>query len=107
MKRQYIRFGEIPEDERSGIYSHNESTGEKEIGVSVYDQLDGSPCIPFPITGTTLNTLECFILYTKQKIYLVEGDEVGRGTDNEPLIRNIRIIKEITNKFYENAKQEK
>ena len=28
-------------------------------------------------------------------VYLVEGDEVGKGTTNEPLLKNVRIIKKL------------
>lgn len=28
-------------------------------------------------------------------MYLVEGDEVGNGTTNEPLLKNIRIIQKL------------
>ena len=28
-------------------------------------------------------------------MYLVEGDEVGNGTTNEPLLKNVRIIQKL------------
>ena len=31
-----------------------------------------------------------------QNVYLVEGDVVGRGPIGEPLLRNIKVIKNIT-----------
>jgi NAD-dependent DNA ligase len=47
-----------------------------------------------------LFTIQGFILYNKRKVYLLTGTEVGKGTDGEPIIRNIRIIKEITKEIY-------
>lgn len=28
-------------------------------------------------------------------MYLVQGDKVGKGVTNEPLLRNVKIIKEL------------
>lgn len=31
----------------------------------------------------------------RRPMYLVQGDEVGKGATNEPLLRNVKIIKEL------------
>ena len=96
----FIRFGEIPENERSGIFRGEDSIGE-EIGVSVYDaNIDEvgnvSVGIPLPLTKSTLDTFIGFVEYQNRKCYLVDGEVVGRGADGEPLIQNVKVIKEIT-----------
>lgn len=93
---QYIRFGDIPENERSKVWNDDEIIGELE-GVSVYPAIiDGegniSIGLTLPVTRTTLDTLNVLLAYDNRKCYLVDGDYVGRGTDNEPLIKNIHIV---------------
>lgn len=95
----YIRFGEIPTDERSGVYHAGELI-KKEEGVSVYDaKIDDwgnvSVCLPLPITRSTLDTFRDLVEYDNRKCYLVKGRYVGKGSDNEPLIREVEIIEEI------------
>lgn len=99
----YIRFGEIPKDERSSIYYRGMYCG-KEEGVSVYDCafIRGGYhiIVPCPITMGGLDTLTGFLFYNKDKpVYFVEGEQVGTGHDGEPLIHNIKIITDITDRF--------
>ena len=103
INRYFIRFGEIPENCVS--YSWNtegEQTGV-ETGVSVYDAsyIDGKwhIVIPQPISEKGLNTLYGFLLYQKRNVFVVTGDVVGYGSDNEPVIENPVIIEEITDIF--------
>lgn len=97
---QYIRFGDIPKNEESCVYNGDELIG-KENGVSVYPAIiDENGSIIFglhlPVTRTTLYTMQYLIEYDNRPCYLVEGDLVGTGTDGEPLIKNVRIVREIT-----------
>lgn len=100
----FIRFGEIPEDEQSSIRYRSFYCG-KEPGVSVYDCViwgDGVPQIvlPIPFLEGALNTLTWLLIYNKDRpVYLVTGDVVGHGHDNEPLIKNVKIVKDITKEF--------
>ena len=100
----FIRFGEIPKDEQSSIHYRSFYCG-KEPGVSVYDCViwgDGIPQIvlPIPFLEGALNTLTDMLIYNKDKsVYLVTGDVVGHGHDNEPLIKNVKIVKDITKEF--------
>ena len=72
--------------------------------MSVYDcyEKDGKyhVVLPTPLSSSSLYTIQGFILYDRRRVYLVDGNEVGRGTDKEPIIKNIRIIKEITKQIY-------
>lgn len=95
----YIRFGDIPANEKSKIYR-----GEQEIGsensVSVYPAFEDKEGniilgLNLPITKTSLHTQQHLLEYESRPCYLVTGDYVGKGTDGEPLIKNVRIIKEI------------
>lgn len=100
----FIRFGEIPKDEQSSIRYRSYYCG-KEPGVSVYDCIiwkDGAPQIvlPIPFLESALNTLSWLLIYDKDRpVYLVTGDVVGHGHDNEPLIKNVKIVKDITKEF--------
>lgn len=95
----YLRFGDIPSDEKSRVWRGEELIGY-ENGVSVYDVIigeDGKISVGFPLPAieSTLDTFIGFIKYQNRPMYLVDGDFVGRGSDNEPLIRNVKMIKEI------------
>lgn len=95
----YIRFGNIPKDEKSSIYFHGVDTGKKEIGVSVFNacKINGvyHIVIPNPCTGDTLDDIVRFMKYSSEPFFLVTGKKIGLGTDNEPLIINVKIIKDI------------
>lgn len=94
----YIRFGDIPSNETSKIYRGEVEVGN-ENGVSVYPafEVNGDTVLglTLPITKTTLYTQQHLLEYDNRPCYLVSGDYVGKGTDGEPLIKNVRIIKEI------------
>lgn len=95
----FIRFGEIPENERSGIYV-GEDLVSYEDGVSVFPAFydsDKNVCIgiTIPVTKTSLYTLQSLVEYESRPCYLVSGDVIGRGADNEPLIKNVKIIEKI------------
>ena len=102
-KKHYIRFGEIPENEVSGIYRGEVKVGE-EKGVSVYDavEIDGiwRVVLPNPLLKEVGFDLYNFIQATEymyetehKPMYLVQGDEVGKGATNEPLLKNTTIIR--------------
>lgn len=100
---EFIRIGEIPEKEKSSI-NLGSGDGKRfigyEIGVSCYHatKVDDEYHIVLPhVTKSTIGTLYGLIEYnySNDKSYLIEGDLVGYGTDGEPLVKNIKIIKEI------------
>ena len=100
----YLRFGEIPKDECSSIHYRGYYCG-KEKGVSVYNCsiINHKPHIilPMPFLEGAINTLTDLLFYSgkDKKVYLVTGDVVGYGHDNEPLIKNVKIVKDITEEF--------
>lgn len=110
MNKIYIRFGEIPENEQSKIGNGAIGEGYKcigyEIGVSVWDAvlLDDGYHLVAPINGNSATygdfssyafPDDCYGCRPDDKIYVVSGDEVGKGSDNEPLLKNVKIIKQL------------
>ena len=97
----FYRFDDIPEDECSSIWNNNDEVIGKEKGVSVYEahkNLNGiySPVIPFPTNEKALNDFIYHIGYFTGNKYLVTGDLLDEtGTDGEPLINNVKIIKKL------------
>ena len=97
----FYRFGDIPEDECSSIWNNNDEVIGKEKGVSVYEahkNINGtySPVIPFPTNEKAFNDFIYHIEYFTGNKYLVTGDLLEEtGTDGEPLIKNVKILKEL------------
>ena len=103
-KTLYLRFKDPPTNERSGIYNNTGETkiGE-ELGVSCYRGvvIDDKVYIIMPHKQSTTYY---WLLeeYNKGKIplYIITGDEVGKGTDDEPVLRNVKIERKIKNWVY-------
>ena len=96
----YLRFGEIPIYERSGIYKGDLGKIGEEIGVSCYNGVvvgDEVFIIMPHIQATTYYWLLEEYNRGKTGLYIIDGDEVGKGSDGEPLLRNVRIIRQIFN----------
>lgn len=104
----YIRFGEIPENGKSKIHLGDYIAGE-EAGLSVYEAVkaDGEyyPILPENVNENGLVDYFEFLIRrhtTHQKVYLVTGDRIRiNGRDGEPLLQNVKVIKEITNTYKE------
>ena len=107
----YIRIGDIPSEEKSAVYNGDIVVGYED-GVSVYDcvEIDGLYRIimPLPLKEGQGMTYECLIqeitqcrykIENPRNIYLVSGIEVGKGHDNEPLIKEVKILKDLTGQF--------
>lgn len=107
----YIRIGDIPSEEKSSVYRGDVVIGYED-GVSVYDciETDGLYRIvmPFPLKEGQGMTYECLIqeitqcryeIENHRNVYLVSGIEVGKGNDNEPVIKNVKILKDLTEQF--------
>ena len=93
----YLRFGKIPKNERSSIYKIDEKIGEEE-GVSCYRGViyEDKVYILMPhIPSSTYYWLIDEYNRGKTPLYIIDGDEVGLGSDDEPVLRNVKIIKEI------------
>lgn len=121
----YIRFGDIPEGERSGIgaspnvYKHLYRRSDHEVGVSVYDvDWDASRnlwALDVYNVASAADLIDS-AMRRMRKVYLVSGHEVTygdltvhekelvewnedgwvRGIDNEPLLRDVSILQELT-----------
>lgn len=85
--KNYIRFGEIPIYERSINYF----TYLYEDGVSVFN-IDTNGEIEI----NNMRLISSLLNRLHEKAYLVKGIEIGNGNDNEPLLRDVKIIEEIT-----------
>jgi hypothetical protein len=96
----YIRFGRWREEEQS----KNFITNEMEKGVSCYNaswdtdtkkwtlETDVNPDT---ITGTLQGLIDGYLEKPTKKIFLVTGDLVGEGSDEEPLLKNVKAVKEL------------
>lgn len=86
----YIRWGTPP---RSGR-SRNYATGELEGGISVYaaEWNPGTDCIEFAEDGALGGTGLGYVLSGRTDVYLLTGDEIGRGSDGEPLLTDVRVL---------------
>ena len=97
----FYRFDEIPEDECSSIWNNNNEVIGKEKGVSVYEahkNINGeyTPVIPFPTNEKAFNDFIYHIGYFTGNKYLVTGDLLDEpGTNGEPLIKNVKILKKL------------
>lgn len=100
--KYYLRFGDIPTSGLSNIWLRDEIIGQ-ELGVSVYDAVlmtDGWHVIlPKPMTREVLHTLYGLIA-EKRSVYILSGEEIGIGTDGEPLLKDPQILSEITEDFW-------
>lgn len=91
--KQYIRFGEIPLDGKSKIRNHTDNTivGE-EIGVSVFEFIEGRGIV----VPNNQQARDDFLKLTNswwKPQYIVMGEEIGIGSDGEPLLKDVKIIK--------------
>lgn len=97
LKFCFIRAGSIPENEQS----KNHITGELEKGVSVYLAIKMGGKSHYRIVFPTLEDDKlqkaCASLSSiKEKtLYEVSGDLIGYGSEHEPLLKKVKIIKEI------------
>lgn len=101
--KYYVRFGLWPDNERSGIgeaYRRIHGGPAYEEGVSVYEASWDDRKRRWLLwandeTFSFAPTLDA-VLSEKRDIFLVTGDEVGVGTDGEPLLRNLKLIKKLS-----------
>lgn len=94
--KRFLRFGKIPNTNKSQNYH----TKKLENGISVYEYVyhENKYKIIFPhLTYSSCVSLSGCI---DRPCYLVEGQLVGFGSDGEPLITDVQIIKEVTSELY-------
>lgn len=90
--KTYIRYGELPPDGKSKIHNRvGEIIGE-EKGVSVFEYIEGRGIVVPDNQNARDDFLKLSNSYWKPA-YLVSGEEVGIGSDKEPLLANVKILK--------------
>lgn len=102
MRDYFIRFGNIPKDERSGIYMDGDLVGY-ENGVSVYDTTvlfkKWIVIPPHPLSVDNIESLGALVLQAQSDenfpILLVTGKMIGKGTDGEPVIVDVKVIRNV------------
>lgn len=90
-KLVYLRCGDLPENGRSRNYR----TNELEAGVSVYEGIlrDGKAMILLP-SGTPGACVTASGA-VERPVYMVGGEVVGRGSDGEPVLANVQVVKRV------------
>ena len=95
--RYYVRFGPWSTEE----VSKNYATGHLERGVSAYDaefDLDTRRWnLEVTNEAAAAGTMQSLI-YGTRDIFLITGTEVARGSDDEPVLKGIKILKRLTKK---------
>lgn len=96
--KRYIRFGDVPDSEASGVFNSDNGIVRNEDGVSVFEsEIEGNIhkiVLPSFSTGP-LHDIGNFMSDNKGKIYLVFGNKVGTGIYGEPLLKDLKIINEL------------
>ena len=100
--KKYIRFGRVPPNEISKLW-HSDRAYKEEKGVSVWDSVMANniyfPILPDNPTESCIADYFNF-LFGKKRVFLVTGDELSqKGSVKEPLLKNVKIIKEITDDY--------
>ena len=107
----YTRFREIPKDEKSkrgnGCSGDGYETVGYEKGVSVWDCVYNYDIGMYQLVAPHSTRFtkgdfsqaafpdDCCGCDPNKKIYVVTGIEVGYGADNEPLIKDVKIVKKL------------
>ena len=97
----FIRFKDIPNDEISGIYDGDLGRIGNEPGTCCYEcvMIDNIYRIIIPSLdeGSVWDLVSYLYEFKKGRIpaYVISGTIVGRGTYNEPALKNITIIHEL------------
>lgn len=88
----FVRFTPSIKDDLRYKSSQNAITGRSEAGLSVNpaEYLEYS-----------------FLMLGGYKCYLLSGEIVGRGGDNEPLLKNFKVVAEVNKKVIDEATEAK
>lgn len=84
----YIRWGKLPK----GGKSKNHTTGELEAGVSVYSARYNPITTGYDYDDDALADAAIRYLMLGYPVYLVTGEQIGHGSDGEPVLANVTII---------------
>lgn len=101
--KQYIRFGDIPEDKKSKVHK-SDAIIRTEAGVSVWNCAFVND-VPFPLLPENASESAMadyfYCILGDKPVYLVEGTELDkRGSADEPLLGDdITIVHEYTDDY--------
>lgn len=103
MRLCYIRFGKLPIG-KSKIYRGDVLIGEED-GISVWECLEHNGTyrllVPNPCNANAMADIDSYLLrshyYNSKPVFEVEGTVVGTGSDGEPLLSNITMVKKLAN----------
>lgn len=102
-KINYLRVGDWHPSETSRIYSNGgDVLLGTENGVSVYPVIYKNNKFTFLVDNESLSAdLHMLFMsidgdWNNKPAYILDGDVIGYGMDNEPLLKNITIIKDVT-----------
>ena len=90
----YVRFGYPPISGKSSIRCGDDKTGE-ETGLSVYVGVEIDKQIQILLPSLTESACVSLSGCLKRDMYEVTGDVIGTGSDGEPLLVNVSVIKKI------------
>lgn len=109
----YLRFKHIPRSKKSSIYRSSIKVGE-ELGVSVFElaEINGILRVVFPVyiensiiknfDSTPEGYSNDFSMLWNEFMdnlipaYLVTGTEICKGSDGEPVIKDIKIVRKLS-----------
>jgi hypothetical protein len=109
----YLRFKHIPRNKISNIYRNGIVIG-KELGISVFElqEINNVLRVVFPVyiengiiknvdptpEGYSNDFSMLWSEFVDRKIpaYLVTGTEICKGSDGEPVIKDVKIIKKLS-----------
>ena len=109
----YLRFKHIPRTKKSSIYRSSIKVGE-ELGVSVFElaEIKGVLRVIFPvyIENSIMKNFDAtpegysndFSMLWNEFMdnlipaYLVSGTEICKGSDGEPVIKDVKIIRKLS-----------
>lgn len=102
MKLCYLRFGELPPNGKSRIHRGDIIVGE-EAGVSVWECIEHNGTyrllVPNPCNANAMSDIDSELLkshyYKPKPVFEIEGAVVGTGSDGEPLLSNITMVKKL------------
>lgn len=102
-KRQFfIRFKDIPENEVSGIYDGDCGKIGDELGVSCYQFIQQGNYYNIVLSSIYDGFLHDLIWFLNDfkvgniPAFLIEAEQVGVGNYGEPVVKNIKIIKQLS-----------
>jgi hypothetical protein len=102
MKHLFIRFKDIPPNEISGVYDGDCGKIRDEIGTSCYQFIRDGENFKIVLSSLDLGFLYDLIGFIEDfrngniPAYLIAADQVGLGSYGEPVVKNIKILKELT-----------